>query len=410
MTDEGTFWGRLAPRAQAAGALATIEDPKTVVRLVLLTVVGAAASTAGFAVLFFFFDEPVAGWSTLALATAFALTAGWYVLGRSSGKVVIAVSLVTVIAATNHITVHLALGGYANSGAYLFWGIAVLMTSSLTLSRKAIIGATAFYLITGIVLGFLEDTLAASRPPPDPTLTTILFVIVFSGNLMQLIPMFAYFLERLSTERARAEALLLNVLPAEVATELKEHGETKAQRFEAISVLFADAVGFTPTTADMDPTEVVDMLNEVFSHFDALAEKYDCEKIRTIGDAYMVASGIPVPRADHAAALAAMALEMLEYGNRSPLRFRVGINSGPAVAGVIGLKKFQYDVWGDTVNTASRMESQGEPGKIQITEATYRLIKDDFVCTPHGPLEVKGKGTLDTWYLEGARELAPTGV
>jgi class 3 adenylate cyclase len=121
----------------------------------------------------------------------------------------------------------------------------------------------------------------------------------------------------------------------------------------------------------MDPAAVVDMLNEVFSDFDALADKYGCEKIRTIGDAYMVASGVPVPRSDHALALAAMALEMLDYGSRGPLRFRIGINSGPAVAGVIGLKKFQYDVWGDTVNTASRMESQGEPGKIQVSEATY---------------------------------------
>ena len=189
---------------------------------------------------------------------------------------------------------------------------------------------------------------------------------------------------------------------------MKQRGETTARRFEGISVLFADAAGFTPISAEMDPTEVVGMLNEVFSHFDSLAERYGCEKIRTIGDAYMVASGVPVPRPDHATALASMALDMLEYGKQGPLRFRIGINSGPAVAGVIGLKKFQYDVWGDTVNTASRMESQGEPGKIQISEATYHLLKDDFVCTPRGPLQVKGKGILNTWYLEGSREPAHT--
>ena len=176
MTDEAPFWERLSPRAQAAGALATIEDPETVVRLVLFTLLGAAASTAGFAVLFFFFVEAVAGWSTLVLATVLALASVWYVLGRSPGKVVTAVTLVTVIAATNHITVHLALGGYANSGAYLMWGIAIILTSSLTLSRRAIIGATSFYLTVAVIFGFLEESLAASRAAPDPTLSTILFV------------------------------------------------------------------------------------------------------------------------------------------------------------------------------------------------------------------------------------------
>lgn len=191
---------------------------------------------------------------------------------------------------------------------------------------------------------------------------------------------------------------------------MKQRGEIPARRFEAISVLFADAAGFTPISAEMDPEAVVGMLDEVFSRFDTLADKYGCEKIRTIGDAYMVACGVPVPRPDHADALASLALEMLDYANRGPLRFRIGINSGPVVAGVIGRQKFQYDVWGDTVNTASRMESHGEPGKIQISEATYKLIKDRFLCTPHGPIEVKGKGTLNTWYLEGAGKLASAGL
>jgi class 3 adenylate cyclase len=184
------------------------------------------------------------------------------------------------------------------------------------------------------------------------------------SGVMILVPLFTYFLERLSIERARSEALLLNVLPAEVATELKQTGETQARLCEAISVLFADAVNFTPLSAQMEPRAVVGILDDVFTEFDVLADKYGCEKIRTIGDAYMVA------------------------------------------AGVIGRKKFQYDVWGDTVNTASRMESQGEPDRIQISEATYELIKDGFECVSRGPVEVKGKGVLNTWYLEGSREPA----
>jgi class 3 adenylate cyclase len=189
---------------------------------------------------------------------------------------------------------------------------------------------------------------------------------------------------------------------------LKQRGETTARRFDSISVLFADIVGFTPMSAQMDPEEMVGRLNEVFTFFDALAERYGCEKIRTIGDNYMVACGVPVPREDHAKALAAMALEMIAYAEDGPLSFRIGINSGPAVAGVIGTKKFQYDVWGDTVNTASRMESHGEPGRIQISEATNTLIENRYATTPRGPIEVKGKGILNTWWLNSERELATT--
>ena len=175
-------------------------------------------------------------------------------------------------------------------------------------------------------------------------------------------------------------------------------------RRQRISVLFADIVGFTPMSAEMEPNEMVDQLNEVFSHFDALAVHHGCEKIRTIGDAYMVAAGVPTPTEDHAQAISAMALEMLAYARTTPLSFRLGINSGPVVAGVVGTSKFQYDIWGDTVNTASRMESHGEPDRIQITEATYQLIKDTFETTPRGHIEVKGKGSLPTWFLDGQRE------
>lgn len=192
------------------------------------------------------------------------------------------------------------------------------------------------------------------------------------------------------------------MLPEEVAAELKLRGETTARHFESISVLFADVVGFTPMSAGVDPESVVKRLNEVFTFFDSLVAKYDCEKIRTMGDAYMVAAGVPVPREDHAKALASVALEMIEYSQLGSLRFRIGINSGPAIAGVIGTKKFQYDVWGDTVNLASRMETHGEPGRIQITETTYRLVEGRFRCVPRGTVEVKGKGPTPTWYLEEA--------
>jgi guanylate cyclase len=154
---------------------------------------------------------------------------------------------------------------------------------------------------------------------------------------------------------------------------------------------------------------VVEMLDQLFGHFDSLAERYDVEKIKTIGDCYMAAAGIPSPRSDHARTLALMALDMLdavrEQGAMGSLGFelRIGINSGPVVAGVIGRKRFLYDLWGDAVNTAGRMQTEGTPGRIQITRATYELLKDEFVCEPRGTVPVKGKGDMETWYLVGKR-------
>jgi adenylate cyclase len=209
---------------------------------------------------------------------------------------------------------------------------------------------------------------------------------------------------QLELEHQKSEALLNNILPESISVRLKNREGTIADLCEGTSILFADVVDFTPLSAEMAPAELVELLNEVFSDFDVLSEKYGLEKIKTIGDCYMVASGVPQPRADHAQALAQMALDMQAQVNSRAykgrkLAFRIGINSGPVVAGVIGQKKFAYDLWGDTVNTASRMESNGQEGCIQITKATYELIKDDFVCDPRGKITVKGKGKMEIWFV-----------
>ena len=405
-TPDQTFWERLAARAQPAGALATMEDPMSIVRLGTGTSWAASVSSVLFAGVFFWFDEPIAAWSTVLLAVTFFTVWVWYSFTDSSGSVRTAFFITLVAGTADNLIVHVALGGYANSGAYWMWGITLTVASALVLKRRETLAVGIFFVVVAIVLGFLEPTLAANRPPPDQTLTSILFVIVFIGNLVMVAPLLVFFLERLGRERALAERLLLNVLPAEVADELKETGSTTARHYDGISVLFADIVGFTPLSASMEPEEMVNQLNDVFTYFDTLAEQYGVEKIRAIGDNYLVAAGVPVPRDDHAEALAGMALDMLEYSQQGLLSFRIGINSGPAVAGVIGTKKFQYDIWGDTVNTASRMESHGEPGRIQISEATYQQIKDDFDTTLRGPIQVKGKGTLTTWYLEHRRQTA----
>lgn len=206
-------------------------------------------------------------------------------------------------------------------------------------------------------------------------------------------------------EKATSERLLLNVLPGPIAERLKTGESLIVDRFDAVSVMFADIVGFTTVASKTSPETLVTMLNEVFSMFDKLAEQHGLEKIKTIGDAYMVVAGIPQPVADHATAIAHMALDMIAgidaYAKRTgtELSIRIGIHSGSVVAGVIGTKKFIYDLWGDTVNTASRMESSGLPGRIQVTEATYSLLRDQFVFDDRGPIEVKGKGAMRTYLL-----------
>jgi len=212
---------------------------------------------------------------------------------------------------------------------------------------------------------------------------------------------------KLRAENARAERLLLNVLPARIAEQLKAHpGRTIAERFEGVTALFADIVDFTPLTSRLNPEFAVELLNEVFTAFDAMAARHEVEKIKTIGDGYMVVAGAPVPRDDHCDAVARLALDMRDYMNSrvaddgTKLRMRIGINSGNAVGAVVGSSKFTYDLWGDAVNVASRMESSGEPGRIQVARGAYERLKDKYVLVPRGEIDVKGKGEMETWFLE----------
>jgi len=246
----------------------------------------------------------------------------------------------------------------------------------------------------------------------DPTQLNIAYIMANYGAWLLAAAMMLYAITladqaeaRLAIEHEKSEALLHNILPEAIATRLKDSRGTIADRCAGASILFADVVNFTPLSSKMSATDLVDLLNEVFSDFDGLTEKYDLEKIKTIGDCYMVASGVPEAHADHAQVITQMALEMQDHikaheYNGHKLEFRIGINSGPVVAGVIGRKKFIYDLWGDAVNTASRMESNGRGGCIQITKATYDLIKDDFACTPQGTIDVKGKGEMEVWHVE----------
>lgn len=223
--------------------------------------------------------------------------------------------------------------------------------------------------------------------------------------------------KRLETEaelrhqRDQTEKLLLNILPSPIADRLKEQPGTIADNLAEVTVMFADIVGFTELSAQTSPTEMVELLNVIFSEFDHLAERHKLEKIKTIGDAYMVVGGLPNPQINHAQAIAEMALDMIDTiadfceQTGKDLSIRIGINTGPVVAGVIGIKKFTYDLWGDTVNTASRMESHGVAGKIQLTESTYRRLQGQYNFENRGIISVKGKGEMNTYFLKSRKKL-----
>jgi adenylate cyclase len=235
-----------------------------------------------------------------------------------------------------------------------------------------------------------------------PTALVFIFCMVFYGFKQASIAEAA-----LQREYEYSEALLANMLPSTIAAQLKRNpGKTIADAHEEATILFADIVGFTPRASHQTPDALVKFLNQLFTRFDDLATQHGLEKIKTLGDAFMVAGGMPVPQSDHAARVARMALDMLaetekfsaEMGEK--IELRIGIHSGPVVAGVIGTKKPFYDVWGDTVNTAARMESFGTNGKIQVTAETKMALEGDFSFVERGRVNIKGKGDLDLWYLD----------
>ena len=239
---------------------------------------------------------------------------------------------------------------------------------------------------------------------------TLLSGLLLTGTLVMYIVRSLDDMAAIESEREKSELLLLNILPKAIADRLKQNQETIADSFTEATVLFADIVGFTQLSQRISPTELVKLLNEIFSAFDQLTETYGLEKIKTIGDAYMVVGGLPTPCDKHAAAIAEMAMDMQQvikqfnHQYHAELNIRIGINTGAVVAGVIGTKKFIYDLWGDAVNTASRMESHGLPGTIQVTAATYKDLQDQYVFQERGMILVKGKGEMMTYFLIGKKE------
>ena len=301
---------------------------------------------------------------------------------------------------------HLMSGGYTTGLQIIQWGLVILVFAVLFVSRRLVLVLALAFVLTIIIVGMLEPVVRSRVADLDPqfvatdaTITLIMMGLVVTGASL-------YLFNQIERYRRRADDLLLNILPGTIAGRLKENPGTIADGFSEATVLFADIVDFTTMSSAADAADVVDKLNEIFSDFDRLALRHGLEKIKTIGDAYMVAGGLPEPRDDHCRAVVAFALDMVAaMANHTswtgePMRIRVGINTGPVVAGVIGQQKFIYDLWGDAVNVASRMESNGLANEIQVTQAVKDELNGLYEFEEREPIVVKGKGEMVTNLLK----------
>jgi adenylate cyclase len=291
-----------------------------------------------------------------------------------------------------------------------FYYLTITALTILFLGTEHVVMSGVLSAVAAVLIISLETFVPRNTGLQTAEMTFASFIITTIANCATLFMIVLYGVREAEREHARSESLLGNILPATIASRLKRRPQSViVDSYDAASILFADMAGFTARTGDTAPDQLVQFLNRVFSDFDLIVESHGLEKIKTTGDSYMVVSGVPAPRPDHAQALGRLALDLRDSasglldprGRRVPVRF--GIASGPVVAGVVGTRKFFYDVWGDAVNVASRMESTGEPGKIQVSQDTYKCLAEEFILESRGVIDVKGKGEMRTWFLIGRR-------
>jgi class 3 adenylate cyclase len=300
-----------------------------------------------------------------------------------------------------------SLGGYAASSAVSLWALVGALGAMFFFTAAAAIPWFVLFVILTVASGLAESWLSQHAAEIPTPLVTAFFVLNIVGVSVTAYLLLQVAVRARDAAQASSESLLLNVLPRSIAERLKREPGIIADSHPDVTVVFADVVDFTPFTERTAPERVVGVLDEIFTAFDDLAERIGLEKIKTVGDAYMVVAGLPDPRPDHAEAGADMALAMQEELSRLrttldlDLRIRVGMHSGPVIAGVIGRRKFIYDLWGDAVNTASRMESSGLPGRIQVTETVFERLRTKYSFEPRGEIDVKGKGLLRAYLLTG---------
>jgi adenylate cyclase len=297
-------------------------------------------------------------------------------------------------------------GGLLPSGLLVIFGLDVALAALLAIGLRAGLvwfGAFLLSVVYAVAIPYWVDPIYALDDPAG----NAAFNLIAAGIVTMAV--LIYFVRQRDHFQQRSDDLLHAILPDPIVAQLKDAPGTIADDVPSASVMFADVVDFTPMSTNMSPAELVGMLDDLFTVFDGSVTELGLEKIKTVGDAYMVAAGVPQARPDHADVIAELALRIRDhvatktFGGRQ-LQMRIGIASGPVTAGIIGTHKFAYDLWGDTVNTASRMESSGLPGEIQLAPSTYELLRDRYRCRPRGPVQVKGKDEMITFLLLGHRE------
>ena len=385
--------------------LRTIADDDTYIRQLLISYVPAIFTTLFglvWTILFFAAGLPLLGRILAAyslvclLATVLAMTRP-----RFGPVAIVSLALAGIV---SNLLAHLLVGGFAAGIWFLLWVVILPLSVYLSGARRQGVLVLAVALLAVVAAVVLDPRLDAPLALPE-WLLLIHNGFVLSASVLILFLWGVTVIQQLDVARRRADALLLNVLPAPVADRLKHDTSTIADGFDEVTVLFADIVNFTTMSADTDPVDVVNFLNDLFSQFDDLVEARGLEKIKTIGDAYMVAAGLPTPRPDHCEAVVAFGLDMLDVIKRckawhgQTVHMRIGVNTGPVVAGVIGRRKFIYDLWGDTVNTASRMESNGLVDVIQVTQVVRDRLAGKYVFEERLPITIKGKGEMVTYVL-----------
>jgi class 3 adenylate cyclase len=398
----------LWPPLERLALIGVVADDSDEIRLRKVTLTLAAVTVTALSVVW------VGTYLALGLPTSAAIPFGYQVasvvslvaFGRTKDYRVFRFTQITMIILLPFL-LQWSLGGYVASSAVSIWAIVGVFGAAFYFTGPQAVPLYLAFVGLTVVSGLADPRLAASPAQIPAAIQVAFFVLNILGVSLTAFLLLQYSLRARDAALARSDGLLLNVLPWSIAQRLKREPGVIAERFDEVSVLFADVADFTPFAERTDPERVVGVLDEIFSAFDDLVQERGLEKIKTIGDAYMVAGGLPEPRPDHAEAVADLALEMQSALARLcsalglALAIRIGIDSGPVVAGVIGRHRFIYDLWGDTVNTASRMESQGIPGRVQVTEGTYRRLRDRFRFEDRGEIEVKGKGRLRAYLLLG---------
>ena len=402
-------WARRA--ADLAAKPGVRDDDRLASGLFLLVTASGAAAGLLWAVAYALLGRPLSAAVPGSFAVVAALVGIRLVRSRELGRLrELLLLLILLLPAV----LQASLGGYVKGSAVIMWSFFAPLSALVFFRPRAGWAWLGGFIAVTAVSALVDAPLARSISPLPYGAQTALFVFNLCGVAAIVTLVLAYFRIQRDEAMQRSEGLLLNVLPPEIAERLKRQEYPIADRFDDVSVLFADMVGFTERSAAEAPDVTVAVLNEFLSTFDELAQQHGLRPIRTTGDSYLVVGGLPVPRPDHAQAVANMALDMLEGVNRLnqengwAVRFRIGINSGPAMAAVVGRHRFTYDIWSDTVNTASRMESSGAPGRIQVTEETQSRLSLTHRFECRGQIDVKGKGPMTTYFLIGRQSEVTT--